>query len=132
MARINARAKGASGEREFCKWLEKHFTLPEIAKRNLTQVREGGADIIVPPFSFEVKRVEGLDVAAAWVQCKSDAAVLSLEPVLAHRKNRQPWSFAISARHIGCGLGFVQLDERTFKLWAADIWLNAGLIDGNS
>jgi hypothetical protein len=122
MTRINVRSKGASGEREFCAWLEKNFALPEKAKRNLEQVRSGGADIIMPPFSFEIKRVESLDVRSAWIQCKVAAAELELEPVLAHRRNRQPWNFAISASHIGCGLGFISLDERTFKLWAAGIW----------
>lgn len=122
MPRINSRAKGAAGEREFCAWLDKNFTLAEKPERNLEQVRSGGTDIIYAPFCFEIKRVENLDVQAAWVQCKTDAGVLGLEPVLAHRRNRHPWTFCISARHIGCGLGYITLNEATFKLWAADIW----------
>ena len=120
MARINSRAKGASGEREFCNWLERNFDLPTKPERNLEQVRSGGTDIIFPPFSFEIKRVENLDVQAAWVQCKVAAEKLCLEPVLAHRRNRQPWSFCIGARHIGCDLGYIQFDERVFKQWVGD------------
>jgi Holliday junction resolvase len=120
MARINARAKGASGERQLCDWLEKNFSLAEKPVRNLEQVRSGGGDIILSPFLFEVKRSETLDVQAAWVQCRTAADRAGLEPVLAHRKNRQPWHFYISARHIGCGLGYIQCTELVFKLWVGD------------
>ena len=120
MARINARAKGASGERQFCDWLEKNFTLGEKPQRNLEQVRSGGSDIILAPFSFEIKRVENLDVQAAWIQCKVAAENLGLEPVLAHRRNRMPWNFCISASHIGCVLGYVQISERVFIEWVGD------------
>lgn len=122
MPNINVRAKGASGERELCKWLESNFNMDIEAKRNLEQVRSGGADIIVPPFCFEVKRVESLDVLKAWIQCRTAADHLGLEPVLAHRKNRQPWTFCISAKNIGCGMGYITLDERTFKMWAVNAW----------
>ena len=119
---LNARAKGAAGEREFCKWLEKHFTLPQEAQRNLEQVRAGGTDVIMPPFAFEVKRRETLDLLAWWIQAKHDADGLELEPVVAFRQNRKPWEFLISASHIGCGLGFIRLDERTFRQWVDGVW----------
>jgi hypothetical protein len=88
--------------------------------RNLEQVRSGGADVILEPFSFEVKRVEQLDIQAAWIQCRAAAKQLGYEPVLAHRKNRQPWYFCISARHIGCELGYIQLTELVFKQWVGE------------
>lgn len=127
MSRINSRAKGAAGEREFCNWLFKSF--PEIVdkpQRNLEQVRSGGSDIIVPPFCFEVKRVENLDLQLAWKQCKKAARDLDLEPVVAHRRNRHPWSFLVSASHIGCDVGYIQLTESVFISWAENAWKVAG------
>ena len=107
MTRINSRAKGAAGEREFCKWLYEHFDLSEMPERNLEQVRSGGADVLsVRPFVFEVKRVERLDLQAAWTQCVIAARKAGGEPVVAHRVNRQPWRFLISAKHIGLDLGY--------------------------
>lgn len=125
MPRINSRAKGASGEREFCGWLFKNFDqLEEKPERNLDQVRNGGTDVIVPPFCFEVKRRENLDLLAAWIQVKKDVELIARThgrqhiPVVAFRFNRKPWEFLISANYIGCGMGFVRLDERTFIMWA--------------
>ena len=122
--KINSRNKGANGERQFCKWLESCFNLPESAVRNLEQVRSGGADVIVPPFCFEVKRREGLSLKDWWIQAKTDAKDVGLEPVVAFRQNRKPWEFLISARHIGCRLGFLRLDEKTFREWAESVWLD--------
>lgn len=116
---VNGRAKGAAGEREFCKWLQKKFELDFLPERNLEQVRSGGSDILgVYPFVFEVKRVESLDIVKAWIQCKTDARAAGGEPVVAFRKNRQPWEFLISATHIGNEFGFIRMDERTFLEWA--------------
>ena len=121
---INPRTKGASGEREACKWLFKHTALAELPERNLEQVRSGGSDILIPPFCVEVKRVEALDLLGAWIQCRKAAVDVNLEPIVMFRKNRKPWSFLISATHIGCGIGYVLLDERTFKLWVDGVWVN--------
>ena len=48
MGKINSRAKGAAGEREFCKELAEHLgdALVEPLKRNLEQTRNGGHDIL--------------------------------------------------------------------------------------
>ena len=68
---VNARSKGASGEREFCHWLTDNLGLEVIPERNLEQVRSGGADICnVYPFIFEIKRVEVLDLKGWWIQVK--------------------------------------------------------------
>lgn len=124
---INARTKGQAGEREFAKWLSETFNLPSEVKRNLDQVRVGrsGGDINADPFAFEVKRRETLDLQGWWIQAKHDAAAVGLEPVVAFRQNRKPWEFLISARHIGCDLGFVRLDVATFKQWAEGSWREA-------
>ena len=78
MAKINGRAKGASGEREFAQWLFSEFNLKEKPTRNLDQVRDGGGDLIVPPFMFEVKRVETLDLHRWWLQGKINHPMLSM------------------------------------------------------
>lgn len=120
---VNARAKGAAGEREFCDYLEKHFDLPEQAKRNLEQVRSGGTDIIMPPFAFEIKRQERLSLENWWIQAKKDGKDLGLEPVVAFRQNRQPWEFLISAKFIiDSNLGFIRISAFVFKKWAEDVW----------
>lgn len=122
MARINARAKGASGEREFCDWLFINFKLAVKPTRNIEQVRESDADIICSPFAFEVKRVEGLDLYSAWTQViqavnNKDARAFGLEPVVAYRENGKKWSFLIRGEHLGIEGSWIQLTEVAFKKW---------------
>lgn len=128
---INPRTKGAAGEREFCRWLSDNLDIHH-GERNLEQVRSGGADVVnCYPFIFEVKRVENLDLIAAWIQVKTawiDLAETSMDvlenldpnltPVVAFRKNNKPWEFLISAEIIGNSLGFLRLNESTFKEFA--------------
>ena len=77
MTRINARRKGATGELEVAAILQKVVT--EVAlicglaaptiRRNVEQVQVGGEDLIgVPWWSFEVKRVERVDLDKWWEQ----------------------------------------------------------------
>lgn len=123
MAKINSRAKGANGEREFCKWLAKNFNV-ELPERNLEQVRHGGADIIdIEPFFFEVKRVENIDLYSWWNQVRLSVKSSPFEkiPVVAFRQNRSPWEFLISAECIGSKRGFVRLQENVFIKWAEKI-----------
>lgn len=117
--------KGKAGEREFCNWLDKNFNLPDKPERNLEQARSGGIDIIYPPFAFEVKRREALDLQSWWIQCKTGALVLDLEPVVAFRQNRKLWQFLISASHISCEKGFILLNESVFKAWVHTMWSDA-------
>lgn len=128
---VNARSKGASGEREFCKWLTDNLSILEITpERNLEQVRSGGADIVnIYPFIFEVKRVQLLDLSSWWIQVKhawqecreyQGSIDTNLIPVVAFRQNHQSWEFLISAQLIGCNLGFLRLNERTFREWALE------------
>lgn len=135
--KMNIRGKGAGGERQLCKWIKDNLGFE--AERNLNQVRSGGSDIITYWFVFEVKRVEKLDVTAAWVQCKCDTDKVNenrlangetnlAEPVLAYRQNRKPWSFAIRAAHIGLEKGYLLLTERTFKQWAEKIMVASDTI----
>lgn len=114
--------KGKSGERELCKWLDDNFDLPNKPERNLDQTRSGGTDIILPPFAIEVKRREGIDLQSWWIQSKTAAKHLNLEPVVAFRQNRKPWEFLITAQHIGCKLGFLRVTESVFIEWAEGVW----------
>lgn len=134
---LNARAKGAGGEREFCDWLSANFSIP-APSRNLDQVRDGGADIICPPFAFEIKRVENVSLTAWWNQVskavnKQTGKAFGLEPVVAFRKNTKDWEFLVSARHIGVGFGYVHMTAQVWKVWANNYLerLPSELIIGN-
>jgi hypothetical protein len=122
MARINVRAKGATGEREFCKWLYDNMNVP-MPTRNLEQVRSGGSDVIdIEPFFFEVKRVEGLLLDDWWrqvsVECKK--VTHDVIPVVAFRQNRKPWEFLIPATYIGCKRGYMRINARIFLEWSVN------------
>lgn len=54
------RRRGADGEREWCALLRENG-FPEAA-RNLSQSREGGGDVILPPWLWEVKRRKEISV----------------------------------------------------------------------
>lgn len=122
MAKLNARSKGASGEREFCKYLQEHFNLEELPTRNLNQTREGGVDVLCNPFAFEVKRREVLNYVAWWTQVTTATnnpkdIAFGLEPVVAFRQNGKQWEFLISAKHIGLTRGFVHVSSYVFDNW---------------
>jgi len=124
MSRINGRNKGANGEREAALWLKRSFKLEHLPQRNLEQYRykahakSTGFDLTgFPPFCFEVKRTEGLALRSWWVQAVNSTTPEYPHPVVMYRQNRQPWRFLISARNIGIKNGYVQLEEREFKMW---------------
>lgn len=121
---MNVRNKGANGERELAKWLFENFDLEHMPERNLEQVRSGGSDIInIYPFFFECKRVEVLDLQSWWIQVRTEAEKDNQNaiPVVAFRQNRKPWEFLISASYIGNELGYMRLNQATFKEWALRI-----------
>lgn len=130
MPKINGRNKGASGEREFCKWVAELLELEEKPERNLEQTRSGGWDILLPPFAFEVKRVEKLNMRKAWIQAKRQVDVSSLRnqviPVVAYRFNRYKWNGLISAEHIGLSHGYIHLPNKEFKTWLLKRWKEFG------
>lgn len=119
MARINARTKGAKGEREAAEWLQKKFGLENTPERNLEQVRHGGFDLIgFQPFAFEVKRCQTLSLRTWWVQAVTSTNSEYSVPVVMYRQNRQPWRFLISAQHLGIKKGYLVLEELEFVKWA--------------
>lgn len=120
MGKINVRGKGASGEREFCKWLYENMNVP-MPTRNLEQVRSGGSDVTdIEPFFFEVKRCEILDFDSWWrqVQVACKKSFQEPIPVVVFRQNRKPWEFLISAKEIGCKRGYMRINQRIFLEWA--------------
>lgn len=104
MPRINARSKGASGEREFCNWLFTRGLVRRMPERNLEQVRSGGIDVIPEdhPFAYEVKRVEKYPAPYDkwWYKANLDAKKHNREAVVAHRRNNEDWSFLISLENL--------------------------------
>ncbi len=88
-----SRDKGGRGEREVVALLNNAGIR---AERNLSQTRDGGHDVDLPDmpaFAIEVKRAE-IECYTAWMrQCIAQAE--GKTPVLAWRKSRQPWRFAV-------------------------------------
>lgn len=121
---INARNKGANGEREAAKWLKKLLKLDYTPERNLEQVRDGGYDLYVHPFIVEVKRCERLELRKWWRQVTIASNFLEGIPVVLFRQNRQPWRLLISASYVGLRAGFVQLDNTETKEWLKWMYLN--------
>ena len=84
------REKGRKAEIEFLKLLGDE--LGEMLTRNLSQTREGGADCLcVKGWAIEVKRQERLSRRAWWRQACEQAERLGVQPMLAYRRNREPW-----------------------------------------
>lgn len=82
------RNKGAAGERELAALLSDELGF--VVKRNLGQARDGADDITVAQFRIEVKRQERLQVDK-WCEQVESCAQPEEVPVLAYRRNGQPW-----------------------------------------
>lgn len=102
MGKINSRAKGAAGEREFCKELAEHLgdALVEPLKRNLEQTRNGGHDILgLDGWALEIKRYKRVkegDLVEFWNQAVVQAARVKAKPVLAYREDFRSWRVRIA------------------------------------
>lgn len=86
----SSKRKGNSGELEVRDLLREYGW--DTAHRNLQSGGQGGGDLVeaIDGWHIEVKRVERLNLAAAWRQ--AEAAKCPTESVLlAHRGNMQPW-----------------------------------------
>lgn len=97
MGKINSRAKGAAGEREFIKelglWIGDDLVAP--LKRNLEQTRTGGHDIVgLEGWAIEIKRYRVIkegDIAKFWEQAIEQAQRIGAKPVLAYREDFRSW-----------------------------------------
>jgi hypothetical protein len=127
---MSARSKGASGEREACKWLHRRLYGRDVGlERNLNQVRSGGADVIHHPFVFEIKRrgrsERNLNYNAWWIQvnkaakaCNENEGVDTYTPIVMFRIDAGDWQFLIPATQIGCSQGWLHIDRVRFLQWA--------------
>lgn len=121
---VNARSKGASGERELAMWLFTHGLTQKLTLRNLEQVRKGGIDLIPEdhPFAYEVKRVENITGGTFdkwWYKCMIDAKRLNREPVVAYRTSRSDWMFMVSVeKALGVPGSFAIIKGVTFIKFA--------------
>jgi Holliday junction resolvase len=82
------RNKGAAGERELAGILKDQLGFE--VKRNLGQARDGADDITIQKFRIEVKRQERLQVDK-WSEQVESCSKSGEIPVLAYRRNGQPW-----------------------------------------
>ena len=99
MAIKSPKQKGSGGEYEIITLLTEwgaQVGVPLTLTRNLLQTREGGADVDgVHGLEIEVKRVESNAVKQWWAQVCRASDKSGKVPMLAHRRNRQPWRFRV-------------------------------------
>jgi len=87
-----SRNKGAGAEREFAALVS--AALGVDVKRKLGQAREGGDDLQLGKYRFEIKRHETLAIMS-WVR-QIEACVEPWEvPVVAFRQSQQEWRWVI-------------------------------------
>lgn len=97
MGKINSRAKGAAGEREFIKELGLYLGDEAVAglKRNLEQTRVGGHDIVgLDGWAIEIKRYRAIkegDIVKFWDQAVEQSERVGAKPVLAYREDFRSW-----------------------------------------
>ena len=88
---INSREKGKRGELDLAAFLRDHGYVD--ARRSVQHCGyNGDADVVgaLPGYHLEVKRVERLNLDAAFEQSVRDARDGEI-PVVVHRRNRKPW-----------------------------------------
>ena len=97
MAGRMSRNKGAGAEREFAALVS--AALGVEVKRKLGQAREGGDDLQLGKYRFEIKRRETLAIMA-WVR-QIEACVEKWEvPVVAFRQSQQEWRCVIKLKDL--------------------------------
>lgn len=87
---INSKRKGSAGERAVAEILREHGYAD--ARRSQQYCgHNGDPDVVgLPGYHLEVKRVERLNLEAAFEQSVRDARDGEI-PVVVHRRNRKPW-----------------------------------------
>ena len=91
------RIKGASGEREVVHIIRD--TLGIECHRNLDQVRDGGADISMPPYRVEVKRRKTIGNVYDWMSQAERACAIGERPVVAFRADGKGWLAVVPLEH---------------------------------
>lgn len=91
---INSKRKGSQGERDIAAILREHGYADARRGQQYTG-HNGDPDVIgLPGFHLEVKRVERLNLDAAFEQSVRDAREGEI-PLVVHRRNRKPWMVTI-------------------------------------
>lgn len=125
MSKINSRAKGAAGEREFIKEISGYLGEEAVAplKRNLEQTRTGGHDIVgLDGWAIEIKRyreVKEGDIAKFWEQAEEQAKRVGCVPALAYREDFNSWRVRIPLKYLRAEMEWEGVD------WTAEVSLEA-------
>ena len=94
---MNAKQKGTRGEHEIEAILNQ-YGFRAVRNDQIFKGGKGNPDVSASlpgqAFHIEVKRVEKLNVSAAMAQAVRDAEENAL-PVVAHRRNREPWLITV-------------------------------------
>lgn len=120
MAAKNPKRKGNAGERELRKYLHQHGLVG--AARTEGSGRFGDGDIKgVPQLHIEAKRVERINLYAAYAQAEGDLGLGPEVPIVFHRRNRGNWMVFLSAddflrRFYLPALGMQAPEENQLKL----------------
>ena len=83
------RTKGAAGEREVCELIFQNLGIQ--VHRNLSQTRDGGADIKLNPFSIEVKRRAAISNIYDWIDQAERGCEFPERPIVVCRADRKQW-----------------------------------------
>lgn len=147
---LNARSKGARGEREVVTLMNRIIdnvlasqawddvvikTAKACIQRNQAQSAVGGHDLNgVFGLSVEIKRVEVLAVDKWWEQCRAQSMRNGEHPVLLYRKNNNPWR-CVTLGHAPLPGGRlsnmrVQFEEADFTVWFYQ-WVYYKMITGD-
>lgn len=78
------RTKGAAGEREICDLIFQNLGIQ--VHRNLSQTRDGGADIKLNPYSIEVKRRAAIGNVYEWMDQASNGCEPGERPIVVCRQ----------------------------------------------
>ena len=111
--KINARAKGARGERELAQFLKTHGI---NARRGQQFSGSPDSPDVVTSLDehlhFECKRTESLSVYKAFSQAKDDAGLFKT-PIVAHKRNGKEWLAVLSLTDLLTILGYPRIPEST-------------------
>lgn len=92
------RNKGSRAENQFASMLSDDLGF--VVKRTLGQARDGGADIMLPPFAIQIKHAAKAQIKSWWQQTVTDAAKCKRVPVLAYKINRQGWRIRMRMKEV--------------------------------
>lgn len=95
-----SRSKGARGERELAAELRKRGHEARRGARNGVAGRDGGEDVAhsLDGIWLEAKRAERITLAA-WLKQAEDDCPEDRRPVVAFRRNREPWRVVLGLDH---------------------------------